>query len=60
MNVGPLLLIPWTGDRVDEQFLLVVLVIEAAQSSGTFMVRVRRAWMSSRGHSTTIVTTITA
>ena len=57
------LLIPWTGDRVDEQLLLVVLVIEAAQSSGTFMVGVRRAWMSSRGHSTTvttIVTTITA
>ena len=40
------ILIPWTGDRVDEQFLLVVFVIEA--SSMSFMVRIWRAWVSAR------------
>ena len=61
MNVG-FLLIPWTGDRVDEKFLLVVLVIQAAQSRGTFMVGVRRARVPSRGDPrvTSIVTSIAA
>ena len=48
------LLIPWTGDGVDEQFLLVVLVV--VETSGSFMVRVRGAGVASRG--STSVSTI--
>ena len=45
----PLVLIPRAGDRVYEQFLLVmVLVVETSQASGPFMVRVWRARVASR------------
>ena len=45
-----LVLIPRAGDRVYEQFLLVmVLVVETSQASGPFMVRVWRARVASRG-----------
>ena len=44
-----LVLIPRAGDRVYEQFLLVmVLVVETSQTSGPLMVRVRRARVTPR------------
>ena len=46
MDLG-LVLVPGAGDRVDEQFLLVVFVIESSQPSKSFMVRVWRAWVAS-------------
>ena len=46
MDLG-LVLVPGAGDRVDEQFLLVVFVIESSQSSRSFMVRVWGAWVAS-------------
>ena len=56
MDLG-LVLVPGAGDRVDEQFLLVVFMIETSDSH-SFMVRVWRAWVSTRGN--TRVTTIPA